>query len=256
MAKIERTLGVNAPNHFIRGKIAEQPRNQFQSVLAGNGRRERGIEMKYPATIAALLFVLVFAGPSAHAQQTPSVNSVENPFLGSVPAEKVIPGTLRLTMRDAIDRGLRTNLGLSLSGEETQVARGNRLQALSRLLPVVEGGLNGSQQELNLKTMVGPNTLPPSIPSIAGPFHVFDARAYVSAPLLNLSALRSERSASHKVTSAGYTYKQARDTVVLAVGNAYYWRGGIPRVQALQEPPDGICEMACDRAMERLTATN
>jgi outer membrane protein TolC len=188
--------------------------------------------VKYLAAIITS-FALVFGAPVAHAQQAPSVNSVQNPFLGSVPSEKVTPGTLRLTLRDAIDRGLRANLGLLLSGEETQVARGNRWQALSRLLPVVEGGLNGSQQEINLKTLVGPNTLPPTIPSIAGPFHVFDVRAYVSSPLLNLSALQGERSASHKVTAAGYTYKQARDTVVLAVGNAYLMAiAGKAQVQA------------------------
>lgn len=206
--------------------------------------------MKYSAAIIASV-ALGLAVSTAHAQQSASVNSVQNPFLGSVPSEKVTSGTLRLTVRDAIERGLRANLGLLLSGEETQVARGNRWQALSRLLPVVEGGLNGSQQEINLKTMVGPNTLPPSFPTIGGPFHVFDARAYVSAPLLNLSFLQGERSASRKVTAAGYTYKQARDTVVLAVGNAYLMAiAGKARVQAATaelSTAQALYQLALDR---------
>jgi outer membrane protein TolC len=212
--------------------------------------------VKYPAAIVAS-FVLVFGAPAARAQQVPSVNSVQNPFLGSVPSGKAKPETLRLTLRDAIDRGLRANLGLLLSGEETQVARGNRWQALSRLLPVVEGGLNGSQQEINLKTMVGPNTLPPTIPSIAGPFHVFDARAYLSAPLLNLSALQGERSATHKLTAAGYSYKQARDTVVLAVGNAYLVAiAGSARVQSARAERDTaqvLYQLAVDREHAELS---
>ena len=208
------------------------------------------INVKYLVAILASL-ALAFAAPSAHAQQAPSVNSVENPFFGSVPTEKATSGTLRLTLRDAIERGLRANLGLLLSGEETQVARGNRWQALSRLLPVVEGGLNGSQQEINLDTMVGPSTLPPTIPSIAGPFHVFDVRAYVSSPLLNLSALEGERSASHKVTAADYTYRQARDTVVLAVGNAYLMAiAGKARVAAAKaelSTAQALYQLALDR---------
>ena len=208
------------------------------------------MKVKYLAAIFASL-ALGVALPTARAQQVPSANSVQNPFLGSVPSGKVTPRTLRLTVRDAIERGLRANLGLLLSGEETQVARGNRWQALSRLLPVVEGGLNGSQQEINLKTLVGPNTLPPTIPSIAGPFHVFDVRAYVSSPLLNLSALHGERSASHKVTAAGYTYKQARDTVVLAVGNAYLMAvAGKARVQAATAElttANALYQLALDR---------
>ncbi len=186
---------------------------------AGNCHSEGEIEVKHVATILAFLSVLL-GGTVARAQQT-SIDSRQNPFLGSVPSGKASPGTLRLTLEQAIERGLRSNLGLLLSSEETKVARGNRWQALSRLLPEVEGGVSGSQQEINLDTMVGPNTLPPTIPAIAGPFHVFDARAYVSAPLLNLSALEGEKAASRKTASASYTYRDARDTVVLAVGNAY-----------------------------------
>ncbi|MGC9159157.1 MAG: TolC family protein [Terracidiphilus sp.] len=171
---------------------------------------------------AALLFAaLLFGVPALRAQQTPDIDSVQNPFLGGVPSGKPTAGILNLTLREAIDRGLRANLGLVLSGEETKAANGARWQALSRLLPQVNGALSGSQQELNLQAMVGPNTLPPTIPSITSPFHVFDARLSVSAPLLNLSDLEASRAASHQLSATRFTYQQARDTVVLAVGNAY-----------------------------------
>jgi outer membrane protein TolC len=171
--------------------------------------------------VAAGTGVLLCAALAVRAQQPSGANSFQNPFLGSVPSGRPSPGTLPLTLPEAIRSGLRTNLGLLLSREATQVARSNRVRALSRLLPLVEGGLSGAEQELNLKTMVGPKTLPPTIPSIAGPFDVFDARASVSVTVLNLSALEGERSAARTLASAGFSYQQARDTVVLAVGNAY-----------------------------------
>jgi outer membrane protein TolC len=201
--------------------------------------------------IIPVFFILPFGGTVARAQQTPGASSVQNPFLGSVPRGKASPGTLRLTLGEAVERGLRSNLGLLLNSEETKVARGNRWQALSRLLPVVEGTVSGSQQQINLDTMVGPNTLPPTFPTIAGPFHVFDARAYVSVPLLNLSALEGERSASHRVNSASYTYRDARDTVVLAVGNAYLMAvAGKARVDAVRAElttAQALYQLALDR---------
>src|SRR5205807_10624085 len=39
-----------------------------------------------------------------------------SPFLGSMPTGKATPDTPQLTLREAIDRGVRYNLGLVLSG--------------------------------------------------------------------------------------------------------------------------------------------
>src|SRR3989442_7868303 len=41
--------------------------------------------------------------------------------------------SLALTLRDAIDRGLKANLGLLVSGSASEIARGQRLRALSAL---------------------------------------------------------------------------------------------------------------------------
>ena len=201
---------------------------------------------------AALLFaVLLFGVPAMQAQQAPDIDSAQNPFLGSVPSEKPAAGTLNLTLREAIDRGLRANLGLLLSGEDTQVANGGRWQALSRLLPQVNGAVSGSQQELDLQAMVGPNTLPPTIPPIPSPFHVFDTRLFVSAPLLNLSDLAGTRAATEQLSATRFTYQQARDTVVLAVGKAYLMAiAGKAQVQsatAERDTAQALYQLAKDR---------
>ena len=200
---------------------------------------------------ALLSAALLFGVPAMQAQQAPDIDSAQNPFLGSVPSEKPAAGTLSLTLREAIERGLRANLGLVLSGDETKAANGGRWQALSRLLPQVNGAVSGSQQELNLQAMVGPNTLPPSIPPIPSPFHVFDARLSVSAPLLNLSDLAGTRAATHQLSAARFTYQQARDTVVLAVGNAYLMAiAGKAQVQsatAERDTAQALYQLAKDR---------
>ncbi len=212
----------------------------------------RGSYRNAGGSVAALLFAALLLGVSAvQAQQTPDIDSSQNPFFGSVPSGKPAAGTLNLTLQEAIDRGLRANLGLLLSGEETKAANGTRWQALSRLLPQVNGAVSGSQQELNLQAMVGPNTLPPTIPPIPGPFHVFDTRLYVTAPLLDLSDLEASRAASQQLSASRFTYQQARDTVVLAVGNAYLMAiAGKAQVQAAtaeRETAQALYQLAKDR---------
>ena len=52
-------------------------------------------------------------------------------------------------------------------------------------------------------------------------FNYFDARAYLSQSVFNFKNLEKERAASESVKAAQFTYKDAREMVVLAVGNAY-----------------------------------
>jgi outer membrane protein TolC len=56
---------------------------------------------------------------------------------------------------------------------------------------------------------------------IIGPFQVVDFRAYLTQNLLNVSALQNYISAKHNFESAKLTAQDARDLVVLTVGNAY-----------------------------------
>src|SRR5260370_41777380 len=65
--------------------------------------------------------------PSAHATQS------QNPYLGSVP-QRATGATIRLSMQDAIERGLRYNLGLIESNQARADVRAGRLRALSTLL--------------------------------------------------------------------------------------------------------------------------
>ncbi len=194
-------------------------RFHLASSLENSAPKPAGRSARIASWLFAFAFALTFF--TARAQQAADVHSTTNAFLGSVPSPVQSATTLHLTLQDAIQRGLGSNLGLLFSADEKQIANGGRWQALSRLLPQVYGSLSASQQEIDLQTMVGPNTLPPTIPSIAGPFHVYDARLSASAALFNWKDISALHAASHQQAASSYTYQQARDMVVLAVGNAY-----------------------------------
>ena len=65
-------------------------------------------------------------------QITPSGQS---PFTGSVAQGKIKPEPLPLTFQDAIDLGLKNNLGVLLQSYNTIAARGQKWKELSALLP-------------------------------------------------------------------------------------------------------------------------
>src|SRR5579863_10107136 len=68
--------------------------------------------------------------PSAEATQQ------QNPFLGSI-SSPATGGIIKLSFREAIERGLRYNLGFIESNQAGADARAARLRSLSALLPQI-----------------------------------------------------------------------------------------------------------------------
>src|SRR3984957_5470353 len=92
-------------------------------------------------------------------------------FQGSVPRGVASSTPLTLTLHDAIDRGLKANLGLLVSDSASETARGQRLQALSALLPQFRAQGSETVEQLSLKTIGFNLTIPGiSTPSVVGPF--------------------------------------------------------------------------------------
>ena len=144
-----------------------------------------------------------------------------SPFGGSVPA-KAVPGVLPLSLDDAINRGLRQNLGALLSSADIKSARGQRWEQLSALLPHVSVDPYIADSQVNLAELGFTFKFPGfNLPAAVGPFSYFDARASVSQTLFDWKAINNERAATQSLKSAEHTYKDARDLVVLAVGYTY-----------------------------------
>jgi outer membrane protein TolC len=159
-------------------------------------------------------------GPSTPGQPIPGTQGV-SPFAGSV-TEKPVQGVLPLSLSDAINRGLKQNLGALLSSADVKSARGQRWEQLSALLPHVTADPYVAVSQINLAQLGFTFKFPGfTLPTSLGPFSYFDARVGVTQSLFDWKAINSERSARQSVKSAEYTYKDARDLVVLAVGYTY-----------------------------------
>ncbi len=188
-------------------------------------------------TVIFALFILLatlslLAQATGGASPVPNVSlpGQQNPFLGSAPEGKATADVLQIDFKDAIDRGLRNNLGLLLASDQTQMARGERWKELSELLPNVSAHVLENVQTQSLAAL-GFNKLLPllsapgsnagAFPRVVPAFNYFDARASLSQSLFNFRNLERERSASESLKASQFSYKDAREMVVLAVGNSY-----------------------------------
>jgi outer membrane protein TolC len=144
----------------------------------------------------------------------------QNPFSGSVPEGKATAGILPLSFKDALDHGLRNNLGILLQSDSTITARGEKWKELSELLPHVSAAVSETAEQIDLAAL-GFRFNFPGIPNVIGPIGVFQAGAYLTQSLFDYHAIERNRGASYNEKAAQYSLKNARELVVLAVGNTY-----------------------------------
>jgi outer membrane protein TolC len=83
---------------------------------------------------ALAVAALACAAAAAHAQNP---TSAANPFWGSVTAEPVTGEPLKLSLDDAVERGLKNNLGLKEAENAQKVLQGEKNQALQLFLPTI-----------------------------------------------------------------------------------------------------------------------
>jgi len=155
--------------------------------------------------------------PAVPAMMNPAGN--QNPLLGGIPSGKPTTGALPLSLSDALKRALVYNLGVTLSGQATQAARAARMLALSQLLPQVSTGVRESVQQVNLEALGFSGF--PGIPTVIGPFNVFDVRAYASQSVLDFPALNRWRAQRENVRAAELSELDTRELVVFVSGNLY-----------------------------------
>ncbi len=168
-------------------------------------------------TLGLALVLPCFAGGQSVAapqQAGPTSSS----YQGSVPTGGVSAQPLDLSLDDAMQRGLRNNLGLILSGTQTSTSRGQRLSQLQSLLPDVEFNGKEAVQTVNL---AAEGLRGPGFPVIIGPFGYTDLRATLTWSLVDVTSLRKYFAARHNLASAQLSEQDARDMVILTVGNAY-----------------------------------
>ena len=146
-------------------------------------------------------------------------------FQGSVASGTATANAIPLSFAEAIDRGLRTNLGILTSEQSSEEVRAQRLRALSALLPQVNGQLSVTEQQLNLQALGFNVSLPPSagfqIPRIIAPYSYQAALLSASVPLFDYRSISNLRASRESQKASQLSVSNARDLVVQAVGNAY-----------------------------------
>jgi outer membrane protein TolC len=173
---------------------------------------------------AALFIGAGFPGLSAVAQSSvvPAPPMPSGPtstdYQGSVSKGQASGETINLSLDEAIQRGLQTNLGMILSSTQTAGVRAARLSQLQSLLP----GIDFSAKEAVQQTDLAAEGLRiPGFPKVIGPFGYTDVRASLSWSLVDIQSLRKYLAARHNFAAAQLSAQDARDMVVLTVGNAY-----------------------------------
>jgi len=179
----------------------------------------------------------------------------QSQFQGSVPTGVPSSTPVALTLHEAIDRGLKTNLGLLISDSANESARGERLRALSALIPQLSGRAGETDETLDLKA-VGFNLHLPgiSIPTVAGPFHYSDVRAYASWTAFDYSALKNYSASRDTKRAVQLSVLDARDLVVQATANGYLQIiADASRVEAIRSQVE-TSQALYDRAVDQQTA--
>ena len=165
------------------------------------------------------------SGPSLTAPSSSTTSSgitlsPQSPYSGSVPEGKASGDVLPISFKEAINRGLRNNLGVLLQSDNEISARGQRWKELSELLPNLTTTTTQSTEQIDLAAL-GLRVNFPGVPRVVGPIGVFQTGVYLQQTVLSLNSINKVRSASAQQRAARFSYQDARDIVVLATGNAY-----------------------------------
>jgi outer membrane protein TolC len=159
---------------------------------------------------------------------TTSVNTlntsvqISGPFSGSTPSTTDMPFSGRLSLQDALRRGLAHNMGaVGLK----QTVRQNHAQitaARAALLPNIGGSLNETVEQIDLATFGFRFAVPGfNIPTVVGPFNYYTLQTTLSQTIANLTAIDNYRAARATSRASQYSLDDARDLITLAVGGAY-----------------------------------
>src|SRR3954447_10961973 len=157
---------------------------------------------------------------------TMSPASGDHTYRESVPEPgPASPTPIPLSLSDAVNRGLKANLGLLTSDQASRESQAQRIRALSALLPRVSGQASITEQQLNLQALGFLVSPPPTagftIPNIVGPYSYQSVLANASMSLFDYSAISNYKASKENLKASALSVKNARDLVVQAVGDAY-----------------------------------
>lgn len=139
-------------------------------------------------------------------------------FVASAAAQTQAP--YRLTLKDAIDKGLQANLSVLVAKSRVGESEGTATRRFSSLLPHVRTQAYANYQNRNLRAF-GLSVPGLPVPAVIGPFSNYDFRVYADQSLFDLQSYRTWKAAKEQRQSAELDYQDARDLIVRSVAGLY-----------------------------------
>jgi outer membrane protein TolC len=110
--------------------------------------------------LAASSAVLGAQSTNLPSNPNPNPSSLSNPYFGSVTLTPATDGVLKLSLDEAVQRGLRANLGLKENEQNEKVLHGELNEALQYFLPTIDVSGSTGYNEYNLAAFgFGPGVL-------------------------------------------------------------------------------------------------
>lgn len=124
----------------------------------------------------------------------------------------------RLTLRDAINKGLQSNLSVLVADTRVQELEGTRIRRLASLLPKVRTQAYANLQNRNLRAF---GISFPGVPDVVGPFSNYDFRLYADQSVVDLQSYRNWQAAKTQLEAGKLDYQDARDLIVRSIAGLY-----------------------------------
>jgi outer membrane protein TolC len=138
------------------------------------------------------------------------------------------PGTLglaqqtqpyRLTLQDAIQKGLQANLGVLVTCTRVDEAAGTRERRLAAaLLPRVSAQTYANVQNRDLAAF---GISAPGFPKVVGPFSNYDFRIYGQQNIVDLQSYRGLKASERALDAGKMDLQDARDLIVRSIAALY-----------------------------------
>jgi outer membrane protein len=146
--------------------------------------------------------------------------------IGLAQAEPAVEGTLPLSLKRAVEIALASDGSprIALAEETIKQAEARKAESRGAFLPDLESSVNYQRETTNLKAFGFSFAIPIpgfNIPSIVGPFSVFDARATASQSIFDFSSIRRYQASKVNVTAAESDYDVTKNQVTDLVARAY-----------------------------------
>ena len=240
-------LGIVLCSLISVAAFAQTPMPQQQGARA----QQLPLSMREQGNISAQQSAGPVAGASVNTVQ--STINTSGSYQGSVPDLSANATAIVLSFKDAIAMGLRFNLGGITAGNTQSQVRGQRLAALSQLLPNVTGILSQSVSQVYLpaeglssSTFGGGGGL--KVPDTTGQFHYYTLQGAFSEDAFDLTAIHNLRGAEAATAAAKLSARDARELIVLGVGGTYIQTIAAAAIAEAQRKQVGLAEASYKQA--------